>query len=105
MDDLRLLQEYAKSRSEEAFAELVRRHLNLVYSTALRVVRTPEAAQDVAQMVFMKLARKAGSLKSGISLTGWLYRCTIYLAQTMVRAEARRQQREMRTIEATELQA
>jgi len=105
MDDFTLLQEYAKSRSEEAFAALVNRHVNLVYSTALRVVRTPDIAQDVAQMVFMKLSRKAGSLKKDISLTGWLYRCTTYVAQTMVRAEARRQQREMRTIEAADLEA
>ena len=60
MSDWELVQEYAKSRSEQAFAELVRRHLAWVYSVALRRTGRPELAEEVAQSVFILLARKAG---------------------------------------------
>jgi hypothetical protein len=48
MDDAKLLQEYVACRSESAFAELVARHVNLVYSTALRMVRESALARDGA---------------------------------------------------------
>ena len=68
MEDAELLRRYAAEKSEEAFAELVRRHLDLVYSTALRqLAGDTHLAQDVAQGVFTALARKAATL------TGWLY--------------------------------
>ena len=63
MDDEQLLGAYARERSESAFGELVARHIDFVYSTALRVVNgDSHLAQDVAQTVFIDLARKAGSL-------------------------------------------
>ena len=65
MDDRELLCRYAEEHSEEAFAELVRRHTNLVYATALRLVGRSAMAEDVAQTVFIRLARKAQSVRAG----------------------------------------
>jgi RNA polymerase sigma factor (sigma-70 family) len=92
--DLELLQDYALNKSEESFAELVRRHLNLVYSAALRQVRSPQLAEEVAQSVFTDLARNAHRLAPDTILTAWLYQVTRRTAIDVVRREARRQSRE-----------
>lgn len=94
MTDWELIQEYAKSHSEGAFAELVRRHLAWVYSVALRKVRHSQLAEDVAQSVFVLLARKAGNLRSGTILGGWLFRTTCFVASRALRAEQRQKHRE-----------
>ncbi|HSY74115.1 MAG TPA: hypothetical protein VK810_01485, partial [Dongiaceae bacterium] len=72
--DSELLRQFAKANSQDAFTELLKRHVNLVYSAALRQVNGDEhLAKDAAQMVFADLARKAGSLSCRQTLTGWLY--------------------------------
>jgi RNA polymerase sigma factor (sigma-70 family) len=93
--DSQLLERFARSRSEDAFAELVRRHVNLVYSAAIRQVNgDTHLAQDVAQTVFSDLARKAPALSRRASLTGWLYTSARFAAAKMLRAEHRRRDRE-----------
>ena len=93
--DSELLAAFARKNSEDAFAELVKRHVNLVYSAALRQVNgDAHLAQDVAQAVFTDLARKAGSLARRETLTGWLYTSAHYAAAKMVRGETRRRDRE-----------
>lgn len=72
-DDIELLRRYACAGSEEAFATLVSRHINLVYSVALRYVGNPHQAEEISQAVFMILAKKASSLRPGVVLSGWLY--------------------------------
>jgi RNA polymerase sigma factor (sigma-70 family) len=93
--DGQLLRSYARERSESAFTELVRRHIDLVYSAALRQVNgnIPEA-EDVTQAVFTDLARKAATLASHASLAGWLYTSTRFLAANARRTVARRLVRE-----------
>jgi RNA polymerase sigma factor (sigma-70 family) len=99
-DDGQLLQQYTRERSESAFGELVTRHIDLVYSAALRVAGGDcHLAQDVTQTVFLDLARKAGSLPHVAVLAGWLYRHAWFTAAKMVRTERRRQIREQTAME------
>jgi uncharacterized protein (TIGR03435 family) len=92
--DMDLVRSFARNHSEAAFAELVRRHLNLVYSVALRYAGRDGDAQDIAQAVFIILARKAGGLRAHTVLTGWLYETTRFTAARWQRANARRLARE-----------
>lgn len=90
--DAELLQRHVDCRDDRAFAELVQRHLGLVYAAALR--RTGgrvHLAEEISQAVFCDLARKASRLVQHPTLTGWLYRSTRYAASDAMRAEFRRQ--------------
>jgi RNA polymerase sigma factor (sigma-70 family) len=79
---------------QDAFTALVRLHLNLVYSAALRQVRSPQLAEEVCQSVFTNLACHAATLDANSVLTAWLYQVTRHTAIDVVRREARRQARE-----------
>lgn len=103
--DVELLQRYSRNRSEDAFAELVRRHVNLVYSAALRQVRSPQLAQEVSQCAFADLACNANKLKPDTILTAWLYQVTRRTAVDVVRRESRRQAREQVAIEMNAMNA
>ncbi len=92
--NLQLLARYTRQHAEGAFAEIVRRHLGLVYSAALRRVRSPQLAEEVAQSVFTDLARTAHRLAPDTILIAWLYQVTRRTAIDVVRHEARRQLRE-----------
>jgi len=93
-NDMDLMQEYADRNSEPAFAGLVHRHINLVYSVALRFTGNSPDAQDVTQAVFVILAQKAASLRQRTTLTGWLYETTRFTARQLLRTRARQQARE-----------
>ena len=94
-EDAILLRRFAEDHAEEAFTELVQRHLPLVHAMALRRVGgDAHLAQDVTQTVFIALARKASSLQGHASLAGWLYLSTHHATAEVVRREQRRKQRE-----------
>lgn len=94
-DDAILLRQYVEDDNEEAFAELVRRNMDIVYSIALRRVGGDvHTAKDVAQDVFISLARHARQLMRYQILTGWLYTTTRNAAANRVRGEVRRRTRE-----------
>ncbi|HTB84478.1 MAG TPA: sigma-70 family RNA polymerase sigma factor [Candidatus Sulfotelmatobacter sp.] len=92
--DMDLVREFARNHSEAAFSELVRRHLNLVYSVARRCTGTDSDAQDVTQVVFVILARKAAGLNARTVLAGWLYETTRNTAARLQRTNVRRHVRE-----------
>jgi RNA polymerase sigma factor (sigma-70 family) len=93
-DDMALLREYARHNSEEAFATLVSRHVNLVHSVALRQVRDPHLAEEITQAVFIILARKADKLSPHTVLPGWLCRTARYASANALTIQRRRQHRE-----------
>src|SRR5437870_4500034 len=94
MQDAELLREYVTSGSDTAFAELVDRYVDFVYSTARRQVGNAQVAEEVAQVVFSLLARKAVGLVDLPSLAGWLYRATCFTAAKTLRTERRRRHHE-----------
>jgi RNA polymerase sigma factor (sigma-70 family) len=94
LSDQQLLRDYTGDRSEAAFAELVRRHVDLVYSAAVRMVRDAHLAEDVTQSAFVALAQNAGQLTDRAVLSGWLHRTAQNIAAQTVRTEVRRRARE-----------
>jgi RNA polymerase sigma factor (sigma-70 family) len=94
VDDQELLRDYLQHGSEAAFAALVSRYIDFVYSAALRMVVDPHLAEDVTQAVFLAVARAAPKLEHCLVLSAWLHRTTRNQAVMTVRSEVRRRTRE-----------
>jgi RNA polymerase sigma factor (sigma-70 family) len=103
LDDNVLLREYVEHASEEAFATLVARHVNKVYSVALRYTGNPHQAEEITQAVFVILARKSSRLGKRVVLEGWLYQTARLTALAFTRSEIRRVRREQETCMQTVL--
>src|SRR5436305_5030303 len=103
--DMELPAQYTQHHAEDALAELVRRHLGLVYSAALREVRSPQLAEEISQSAFIDLARSATRLKPDTILSAWLYEVTRRSAIDVVRREASRQLREQIATEMNAMNA
>ena len=102
--DAELLGAYAASGDAGAFGELAGRHVDWIYSAALRITGSAALAEDVTQGVLLALAQKAGALRRHPALGAWLFRATRFGAQTALRGERRRKVHEgaamaMRTLE------
>lgn len=94
ISDQDLLQDYVQTGAQEAFGQVVSRHVNLVYSAARRLVRDPHLAEDVTQVVFMILAKKAKRLGPQVVLAGWLYQATRYASADALKLQRRRRHHE-----------
>jgi RNA polymerase sigma factor (sigma-70 family) len=100
--DMDLLRQYADGNSDAAFAALVSRHVDLVYSAALRKTGNLHAAEEITQAVFIILARKAGRILDKTILPGWLYQTARLTASSFLRRETRRVRREQEAYMQTE---
>ncbi|HUC85213.1 MAG TPA: sigma-70 family RNA polymerase sigma factor [Candidatus Acidoferrales bacterium] len=103
MTDQQLVRDFAQSRSDRAFGELVRRHIDLVYSAAMRMVRDAHLTEDVTQGVFLALAQNARNLTDRPVLSGWLHRTAQNLAANAIRSEVRRRVHEQEAAVMNEL--
>src|SRR5271163_3233101 len=102
--DMELLRQYDRQGSEAAFAALVQRHVNLVYSAAFRHVGIDAHAGEITQAIFIILARKAAGLRADTILDAWLYETTRLTALSFQRGERRRQFREQEAYMQSTLQ-
>lgn len=107
MTDQELLRRFAETRAEVPFEEVIRRHVDLVYSASKRLVVDPHLAEDVTQAVFAVLAQEPvevmRKLEDGAPLSGWLHLTTRNIAAKTVRTEMRRRAREEKAITMQEL--
>src|SRR3954469_9322788 len=94
MSDWELLQEYVRSRSGAAFAQLVQRHIRWVHSVCARATHDAHLAEDVTQTVFLLLSQKAPRLPQGTSISGWLFRTARLVSANAMQAKRRRARRE-----------
>jgi RNA polymerase sigma factor (sigma-70 family) len=102
-NDQDLIGRFNREHSQDAFTELVNQYMNLVYSAALRQVRSSQLAEEVSQTVFTQLARNAAHLSPDTILTAWLYQVTRHAAIDVTRSEARRQAREQIAIQMSDM--
>ena len=91
---MRLLRRYVELGSQEAFADLVRKHLSWVYSSCRRALRDPHLAEDAAQAVFIVLARRAETISPETRLAGWLFNTARFVVKDSKKARSRYLRRE-----------
>jgi len=102
--DAELLRTFVNRRDEGAFTDLVKRHVNVVYSAACRETQgDPSAAEDLTQLVFIQLARKAAALQRHPTVAGWLYTSVRHLSANLRRTDHRRKIREQRVYALNEM--
>src|SRR5688500_16125925 len=94
MDDASLLTQFLNTRSEQAFAQLVQRYVDLVWSSARRQTGSAELAEEVTQAVFITLAQKEHKIREGEAVSGWLLVTTRHKSLNALRADARRRKHE-----------
>jgi RNA polymerase sigma factor (sigma-70 family) len=99
MDDWALLRQYAANRSETAFARLADRYIKFVYGACVRDLHNECLAEDATQVVFLILARKAASIRKGVTLSSWLFTTSRFVCRSIMRQEARRAQHEWKAVQ------
>ncbi len=93
-----LLKNYRRTGSEADFESLLRHYTNLVYSIAQRRLADQSLAEEVAQMVFIRLARSPPNLRHDGELASWLHKTAVHMAIDVWRSETRRRTREQQSV-------
>lgn len=96
MSDRQLVERFVREHSQQAFAEMVRRHVDAVYSAARRQVGDPQLAEDVTQAVFIVLMKRAKSIRPDVPLIGWLLKTAYFASRDAMKMERRRRRHELR---------
>jgi RNA polymerase sigma factor (sigma-70 family) len=94
MTDHQLLARYVSGGSAGAFAQIVRRYSDMVYSACLRILGDAAAAEDASQATFLVLVRSAPKLSRSTNLSGWLFVTAGNAARKLRRAKSRRARHE-----------
>jgi len=89
------LVEQLKAGSEEAFAWLIARYQQPLYSLIYRVLPNPGDAADITQEVFVKIFRGISRFHGDASLKTWIYRIALHEALNQRRWWSRHQRREV----------
>ena len=104
LTDGQLLARYAADRDGPAFAALVARHGPMVISTCRAVLIHEHDVEDAFQATFLVLARKAGSVRAGDALGGWLHRVA-YRVAVQANIEVKRRRRRESEVPMMEIPA
>ena len=99
-DDLELVREF-RSGSERAFNELVLKHRQAVYMTAVGMLGSKDDAEDLAQEVFIKAYKSIGEFRGDSAFYTWLYRITVNLCLNQIRKRKVRSFMGLETVAAT----
>ncbi len=97
--DFEWLQQFARAGNQNAFRDLVRRHIDLVFATALHKVGDAGGAEEISQNVFSVLARKAWQFAPDDSLPAWLHKTSLLESKQWLRGTLRRRRREQAAAE------
>jgi RNA polymerase sigma-70 factor (ECF subfamily) len=88
MDDEALL-DLARHGDRDAFAAIVTRYQDDLYTMALRMLASPADAADVVQETFTRAFTRIGTLH-GTTLRAWLYRVAVNCARDLFRRRSRK---------------
>jgi RNA polymerase sigma factor (sigma-70 family) len=92
LTDRQLLESFASSRSENAFAALVERHGAMAFAVCRRVLNHVQDAEDAFQATFLVLARRAGTVRWQTDIGDWIH-AVAYRTALKARGESARRRR------------
>src|SRR4051812_37311310 len=97
--EVELLERHIGDATDDAFAEIVKRYVNLVHSVARRRLGSHAQAEEATQLVFIRLAKSQGRFTTEAALIAWLHRTATNVATDLLRTELRRRKREQEAIQ------
>lgn len=81
----------AQRGEQDAFRMLVERYQQYVYALALRMLASPEDAEDAAQEAFLSAWRGLPNFRMDAKFSTWLYRLTVNAATDLLRKRKKTQ--------------